>query len=110
GGRLHAHTIDRAGAQEKIVSGIDEHLNRALDISFRKAFAGRQDEHPCDVNSSTTTGRSPAKAIAGTKPRTRPTKTKTRSAIAILRDCVSRSLSLGGVPSLRFALTRNVER
>jgi hypothetical protein len=28
GGRLHAHTIDRAGAQEKIVGGIDEHLNR----------------------------------------------------------------------------------
>ena len=30
GGWLHAHAVDRAGAQEKIVGGVDEYLDREL--------------------------------------------------------------------------------
>src|ERR1700722_16070252 len=38
---------------------------RSRDNSFRKTFAGGQDEQPCDVKSSTTTGRSAAIAATG---------------------------------------------
>ena len=56
-----------------------------LDISVRKASAGGQDEQPCDVKSSTTTGRSPADATMGKRPRARPAKIGMRSATAILQ-------------------------
>jgi hypothetical protein len=60
-----------------------------LTISFKKAFAGGHEEQPCEVKSSTTTGRSLAEAIAGINPRTKPSKTGMRGAIAFLQVLVS---------------------
>src|ERR1700722_8836532 len=44
-------------------------------------MAGGQDEHPCEVNSSTTTGRSAAPALNGTRPARNPSTTINRDHI-----------------------------
>jgi hypothetical protein len=56
----------------------------------------RQDEQPCDVKSSTTTRRSPADAIAGKKPNTRPTRSGMRNVIAGLQGWVPTSFRVLG--------------
>src|SRR5271154_4211840 len=61
---------------------------RLLESSFRRAFAGGQDEHPWDVNNSTTTGRSAASAATGDRLAMNASETMKRDNMAILQRWV----------------------